>query len=136
MLELGAGTGLVGLLAARRASQVLLTDVGDDVLRNCAANVAACPRARVRRLDWAAPPPWTRPPVMRPDAYDWSAADLAALRHTSVVLVADCVYDDSLTDALWAALEALFLLCPGMHAFVSVERRINFSAEDLTGASA
>ena len=134
VLELGAGTGLVGLLAARRAAQVLLTDTGDEVLRNCAANVAACPRARVRRLDWAAEPPWTRR-VTQPGAFGWSEADLEDLRRTSVVLVADCVYDDDLTDALWRTLQALFALCPHLHAVVSVERRVNFSAADMTGAS-
>ena len=133
MLELGAGTGLVGLLASRRAARVLLTDVGDAVLANCAANVASCPHARVRRLDWTAPPPWTRGAEAQPsDAFAWTAADLADLRRASVVLVADCVYDDELTDALWSTLEALFVHCPSLRAFVSVEKRTNFSAADLT----
>ena len=134
VLELGAGTGLVGLLAARRAAAVLLTDVGDDVLSNCAANVASCANARVRRLDWTTPPPWTVGAESPANAFAWKAADLACLRHASVALVADCVYDDELTDALWATLEALFAHCPSLHVFVSIERRINFAAADLTGA--
>ena len=137
MLELGAGTGLVGLLAARRAAQVVLTDVGADVLRNCARNVACAgldARVRVRSLDWTAPPPWARGRAQSAGDYDWSEADAEALRATSVLLVADCVYDDALTDALWSTVEALFALCPALRAYVSVERRINVSAADLTGA--
>lgn len=127
----------MGLLAARRAARVLLTDVGDAVLANCAQNVAACPRASVRRLDWTQPPPWTQRalPASQTDGFAWTSDDLADLRNASVVLVADCVYDDDLTDALWSMLEALFALCPKLHAYVTVERRVNVSLSDLKGAS-
>ncbi|GJP72456.1 hypothetical protein CLOP_g3188 [Closterium sp. NIES-67] len=70
VLELGAGTGMVGVVAALFARRVFLTDTGDPVLRNCAANAANAPMLRppcgmhsaapvVRRLDWRLgwPPP-------------------------------------------------------------------------------
>ena len=67
----------------------------------------------------------------------WTAGDLEALRGATAVLCADCVYDDELTDALWATLFALFGHCPRLRAaYVAAERRINFSAEDFTGACA
>jgi predicted nicotinamide N-methyase len=152
VLELGAGTGLVSLLCAQRCRCVFATDVGAAVLANCARNLAAAaPRfahgphaARVRHLDWAAPPPWTEAARATnastasntADArFAWSAADVAQLASLSEVLVADCVYDDALTDALWATLRSLFAHCPSLRgATVSLERRVNFSAQDLTGA--
>ncbi|CAI5477466.1 unnamed protein product [Closterium sp. Yama58-4] len=74
------GAGLAGIIAAHFAKRVILTDTGDAVLRNCAANVddaanaarassaatgcsphprSPVPAARVRRLDWRHgwPPP-------------------------------------------------------------------------------
>eukprot|EP00899_Mesostigma_viride_P022902 jgi/Mesvir1/3797/Mv02823-RA.1 len=58
VLEVGAGPGLCGLLAAQAASRVILTDVGPNVLSLLEANAALSPRAdiiEVRPLDWAAP---------------------------------------------------------------------------------
>jgi predicted nicotinamide N-methyase len=153
VLELGAGTGLVSLLCARRCRCVFATDVGAAVLANCARNLTAAAHrfahrphtARVRHLDWAAPLPWTeaaRGSGRAPDAsntadapFAWSAADVAQLALLSEVLIADCVYDDALTDALWATLRSLFARFPSVRgATVSLERRVNFSAQDLTGA--
>eukprot|EP00899_Mesostigma_viride_P016026 jgi/Mesvir1/24424/Mv11083-RA.2 len=39
VLELGAGTGLVGLMLAKVAARVYLTDIGIDVVENCRRNV-------------------------------------------------------------------------------------------------
>ncbi|XP_052726835.1 uncharacterized protein LOC108334485 isoform X2 [Vigna angularis] len=58
-LELGAGTGLVGLLLARVANTVFLTDYGTEILDNCAKNVQLNfgllnyqAKIHVRELDW------------------------------------------------------------------------------------
>ncbi|KAL1738259.1 S-adenosyl-L-methionine-dependent methyltransferase, partial [Schizophyllum fasciatum] len=61
ILELGAGTGLLSIVAAKLApaSVIVATDYHPDVLANCAANVAtnasgSAPIA-VERLDWQSP---------------------------------------------------------------------------------
>ncbi|KAJ0603491.1 putative lysine methyltransferase, S-adenosyl-L-methionine-dependent methyltransferase [Helianthus annuus] len=66
-VELGAGTGLVGMLLARVAKSVYLTDHGADILENCASNVhlnsALLPSKTsvyVRELDWKASWPPTQ----------------------------------------------------------------------------
>uniref|UniRef100_A0A0A0L812 Uncharacterized protein n=2 Tax=Cucumis sativus TaxID=3659 RepID=A0A0A0L812_CUCSA len=63
-LELGAGTGLVGILLARVAKTTFLTDKGDRVLDNCAKNInlnsggfSAGVAVHVRELDWTEPWP-------------------------------------------------------------------------------
>ena len=115
VLELGAGCGLCGCLAAQLGARVYLTDVGDAILRNAAANVAVndvASRATVRRFDWFerwAPEAWAYPALAHgelgasvPSAFEWQPADRDALlaARRVLVLAADCVYDDHLTDAL------------------------------------
>ncbi|XP_029117164.1 eukaryotic translation initiation factor 4E-1 isoform X1 [Elaeis guineensis] len=59
-LELGAGTGLVGIALARVARTVFITDRGMEVLDNCGANVQLNsgllkfhePSIHIRELDW------------------------------------------------------------------------------------
>ena len=59
ILELGAGCGLCGLLAAGTARRVFVTDNTEGVLANAQANVelnGVEAVARVRMLDWAGDP--------------------------------------------------------------------------------
>ena len=86
VLELGAGTGAVGLYAAGLgASRVLLTDGGsDELLSLCAANVGLnadlfAPNARVgtARLDWGV---GGEEAALTGEHFDW-------------VLASDCTYD-------------------------------------------
>ncbi|ADK84206.1 Methyltransferase-16, putative [Desulfarculus baarsii DSM 2075] len=59
ILELGAGLGLPGLVAAALGRQALITDLEPDALEFAQAAVEANGlegRARVMALDWAAPP--------------------------------------------------------------------------------
>jgi|TARA_B110001469_G_C9636153_1_gene319027 predicted nicotinamide N-methyase len=127
ILELGAGCGLCGLLAAGTARRVFVTDNVEGVLANAQANVelnGVEAVARVRTLDWAEPvlpsdateeeaqPSAHCHPAgddaggapsagARPAAVDpfaWSAEERAELRDCNLVLAADCVYGyDTLT---------------------------------------
>ena len=120
ILELGAGCGLCGLLAAGTARRVFVTDNAEGVLANAQANVelnGVEAVARVRMLDWAEPvlpsdpteegaPPsaechpagdaagapsaGARPAAAGPFA--WSAEERAELRECNLILAADCVY--------------------------------------------
>eukprot|EP00250_Pteridium_aquilinum_P007009 c16808_g1_i2 orf=331-1023(-) len=64
-LELGAGTGLLGILLGAKAQLVFLTDLDEDVLDNCFRNVLVNSRKsksilktlRIRKLDWQEPWP-------------------------------------------------------------------------------
>ena len=100
VLELGAGVGLVGLVAARAAPQlarVVLTDVHEQVLRVLRANAADTDRVDVQPLDW-----------LDPGAADgWlPAAD------PDVLLGSDLVYDRDIIPALVQVLARL-LRAPG-----------------------
>ncbi|KAG8459695.1 hypothetical protein KFE25_003147 [Diacronema lutheri] len=86
VLELGAGVGLPGLLAGRRASELRLTDNQPAIVAQLAASVAenaqlrlvpAAPASSAELLDWGASAPL--PHTVREGGYD-------------VVLASDCVY--------------------------------------------
>jgi len=60
-LELGSGAGLTGILLARFAKTVILTDLPGEILENCETNVAlnhewlkrdGVPNILIRGLDW------------------------------------------------------------------------------------
>ena len=101
-----------------------LTDVGADVLANCRNNVNRQQQQQqqqqqavhVRQLDWLDPPDWLLPAGTSDTAsaphspgwersgasssgFSWQPGDLAELQQLDVVLAADCIYDDVLTQA-------------------------------------
>ncbi|RKO99275.1 hypothetical protein CXG81DRAFT_27955 [Caulochytrium protostelioides] len=136
IIELGTGTGLCGLLAARLwpDAAVVLTDL-PSLLPVAAANVA---RHRQALDAWAAPaaaaaaPPATvapRPAVrMAPVAvapYDWTAPVLPASVSGpfDLVIVSDGVYLEALFTPLAQAIDALPLTPDACVLLVSTKRR-------------
>ncbi|KAJ1984737.1 hypothetical protein H4R33_004278 [Dimargaris cristalligena] len=99
VVELGSGTGLVGLVSALvGATRVTMSDYNPEVLDLLRDNIALnsdrlpCP-VEVRRLDWT----------------KFSVADLTSFRE-STVLGADLVYDPSIIPALVDILHAFVTL--------------------------
>ena len=110
LLEIGAGCGLVSLIAAHAwpASRVFCTDGVETVLPLAAANLDRQPpppgrhNIRVRHWDIQSSP-WPPPTPDRhhtPSEYAWQRHDADDLSRVSVLLGADIVYDDALTHAL------------------------------------
>lgn len=107
VLELGAGLALPSLCAARAgARRVFATDYADAVLANCTDNLAlnaaflrgAAPPT-VRRLDWLQPAELLAPPAeATAGPWRWSREDCDAISGDVVILAADVVYDEVLTD--------------------------------------
>ncbi|KAM7483738.1 hypothetical protein LguiB_008321 [Lonicera macranthoides] len=138
-VELGAGTGLVGMLLAHAANTVFLTDHGDDILENCAANVNLNCRIfhhkasiYVRELDWKAH--WPPQPVENspsPERYGWSSSELKELQQASLLVAADVIYSDDLTDAFFGTLEKLMSVCSEKVLYLALEKRYNFTLDDL-----
>ncbi|XP_057772996.1 uncharacterized protein LOC130992398 isoform X2 [Salvia miltiorrhiza] len=138
-VELGSGTGLVGMLLARAANTLFITDKGDEVLENCAKNVNLNAgifhhkaSIYVRELDWNHP--W--PPVIVVDppseqSYCWSTLEFEKLQRASLLLAADVIYSDDLTDAFFNVLEAIMSCSPEKVLYLALEKRYNFSIDDL-----
>lgn len=99
-LELGAGTGLAGILLSRVAKTIFLTDHGDEVLDNCVRNIEVNSgeldyRASiyVRELDWMSPwPSKPSPGASSQKRYSWTSNELEECREASLLLAADVIY--------------------------------------------
>ena len=89
VVELGAGTGLPGIVAARiHDADVLLTDVGNEVLDRCRSNIefnGVESHCGVAEIDWSIPDAASN--ALRTRWPDGHGAD--------VVIASDCIYDDN-----------------------------------------
>ncbi|KAF5189571.1 Methyltransferase-like protein [Thalictrum thalictroides] len=142
-LELGAGTGLLGIILARVAKTVFLTDHGEDILNNCAMNVHLNSKIFenhqtsifVRELDWIKS--W--PPSVGSDLltsqerykYLWNLSEVEEAENASLLLAADVIYSDDLTDALFNTLRILMSRGSSKVLYLALEKRYNFSLNDL-----
>ncbi|EXB74490.1 hypothetical protein L484_026184 [Morus notabilis] len=139
-LELGAGTGLAGLLLARVAKTVFLTDHGDEILDNCAQNVDLnfelfnCQATvHVRELDWMSswPPKIFLEESTNFNRYSWTASEVEEAQEASLLVAADVIYSDDLTDAFFSTIESLMCLGSEKVLYLALEKRYNFSLDDL-----
>ncbi|PIN10816.1 hypothetical protein CDL12_16587 [Handroanthus impetiginosus] len=138
-VELGAGTGLVGMLLARVANTVFITDRGDEVLANCAKNIHLntgifhCKSSiYVRELDWNRPwPPEVTENSPSEQSYGWSTSEVEELQRASLLLAADVIYSDDLTDAFFSVLEVIMSNVPEKVLYLALEKRYNFTIDDL-----
>ncbi|KAJ7951794.1 methyltransferase-like protein 22 [Quillaja saponaria] len=139
-IELGAGTGLVGMLLALVANTVFLTDHGDEILDNCSRNVQlnsglfnSQAAVHVRELDWFNPwPPRVSegcPPLKK--RYSWTFTEVEEAQKASLLMAADVIYSDDLTDAFFSVLERLMSRDSRKVLYLSFEKRYNFSLDDL-----
>lgn len=116
VLELGAGLALPSLCAAKAgARQVYATDYADDILANCTETLALNTRYLagatapvVRRLDWLAKDPFAATEQSGP--YGWKEEDRTALLGDVVIIAADVVYDEKLTDGVPSFLRYLLTM--------------------------
>ncbi|CAO2813323.1 unnamed protein product [Amaranthus hypochondriacus] len=135
-VELGAGTGLVGILIARVAEAVFITDHGVEILDNCARNVyfnsglfrSEC-SVKVRELDWQKP--WPPMDFNSKGRYSWTSTEVEEVNGASVLLAADVIYSDELTDALFSVLQKMMCQHSEKVLYLALEKRYNFSLDDL-----
>uniref|UniRef100_A0A7N0TSZ4 Methyltransferase-like protein 22 n=1 Tax=Kalanchoe fedtschenkoi TaxID=63787 RepID=A0A7N0TSZ4_KALFE len=134
-MELGAGTGLVGILLARVAKTVYLTDYGDEILSNCADNIMLnyeklqCKASvYVRELNWKHL--W-RPRFGEAAKYMWTSLEAKEAQGASLLVAADVIYNDDLTDVFFRTLEKLMSCGSEKVLYLALEKRYNFSLDDL-----
>uniref|UniRef100_A0ACD5ZE22 Uncharacterized protein n=1 Tax=Avena sativa TaxID=4498 RepID=A0ACD5ZE22_AVESA len=141
-LEIGAGTGLVGLAQAQVAGKVFITDRGTDILDNCLANVRLNSstlkfgeaKVHVRELDWKTswpPPVGTRDPSDPSSIYLWAASEIEEAERATLLLAADVIYSDSLTDLFFDMVKQLMSRGAKKELYLTLEKRYNFSLDEL-----
>ncbi|XP_039027114.1 uncharacterized protein LOC120160858 isoform X2 [Hibiscus syriacus] len=131
--------GLAGMLLALAARTVFLTDHGDKILENCLKNVQlnyGVLKHRnviyVRELDWTHPwPPKDSSDHASQERFTWSSFELEEVQKASLLLAADVIYSDYLTDALFGILERIMSQGSEKVLYLALEKRYNFSLDDL-----
>ncbi|GAB4842173.1 hypothetical protein Ancab_012131 [Ancistrocladus abbreviatus] len=137
-VELGAGTGLVGILLAHTAQTVFITDHGDEILDNCAKNVdlnfglfGARSSVHVRELDWKNSWPPLDVDIASHRRYSWVSSEAQEANEASLLVAADVIYSDDVTDAFFSILEKLMSQGSEKVLYLALEKRYNFSLYDL-----
>ncbi|GLG92274.1 Uncharacterized protein C16orf68 [Gryllus bimaculatus] len=114
VLELGSGTGLSSIVAAMFAEEVICTDVDiGTILELIKANFARNNKYIKAKYS-----------VLGLDFYarQWSNNLEAKLTVVSVVIVADVVYDNDLTEAFVRTLERIMNVPPKKTVFIALEK--------------
>ncbi|KAL6075887.1 Methyltransferase-like protein 23 [Balamuthia mandrillaris] len=121
VIELGAGTGVAGLVAAKQgaAASVLLTDRADaahvleNLMHNANINANATNKTKVRVMGLS----WGMFDCNLVKEMLSLGRTAAAATHPVVVLGADCLYDPHQFEDLFATVHALLRLAPTMAVF-------------------
>mmetsp|Transcript_37262 Transcript_37262/g.105141 ORF Transcript_37262/g.105141 Transcript_37262/m.105141 type:complete len:384 (+) Transcript_37262:171-1322(+) len=138
-VELGSGTGLASIFLSKTARRVFVTDVGTNVLQNCARNIACNSgfigredAAKVRELDWLRPPPWeSTPDSVHVGPFACSVEDIQELKNAEVVYAGDTIYDNALTDGFLSCAKLLLLLPKAPVLIIAMEKRWIFTVEQM-----
>uniref|UniRef100_A0A1D1ZIA6 Methyltransferase-like protein 22 n=1 Tax=Anthurium amnicola TaxID=1678845 RepID=A0A1D1ZIA6_9ARAE len=140
-LELGAGTGIV---LARVARTLFLTDRDVEILDNCAINAHLNSSMfkyheasiHVRELDWRKswPPSCADAdefPAEHWSKYTWTSLEIEEAEGVSLLLAADVIYSEELTDSFFSVVESLMSRGSDKVLYLALEKRYNFSLDDL-----
>ncbi|XP_070579544.1 methyltransferase-like protein 22 [Ptychodera flava] len=135
VMELGAGLGLTSIVIATVAKTILCTDVGSDVLHMCKKNIETNKhlygdsKIIVKEFDW-------RQETLRTDKecpFYWSVEDLNTLENdVSIILAADVIYDDDLTDAFFRSVYNVMSHGRQKTLYIALEKRYNFTLAELS----
>ncbi|KAL0415244.1 UNVERIFIED_CONTAM: Methyltransferase-like protein 22 [Sesamum latifolium] len=63
--------------------------------------------------------------------YGWGVSEVEELHKASLLLAADVIYSDDLTDAFFRVLEAIMSNTPDKVLYIALEKRYNFTIDDL-----
>ncbi|BFZ02948.1 hypothetical protein BsWGS_05987 [Bradybaena similaris] len=137
VLDLGTGTGITAIVAAMFAPQVLSTDYLPGVVglaeRNWERNkdllpLRACDQMCFKILDWTKC--WASLDSVPESKYALTHADLKLVEEATVILAAEAIYDDELTDGLFTTIYNLLMKPPSKTVVLTVERRVIFSVDN------
>ena len=145
VFELGCGIGFISKISSLlQCDRVYMTDAtmalvdiaNDNIRRNdhvhpIIADTSAAPvPVRGRVLNWCTS---SNSRTHLDPADGWTSDDIDHLSstHTQVVwLAADVIYDDDITEAFFQT--CLQMMRPGEHMWLAIEKRFNFSIEELS----
>ncbi|CAG5115968.1 unnamed protein product [Candidula unifasciata] len=137
VLDLGTGTGIAAIVAAMFAPRVLSTDYLPGVVglaeRNWERNkdllpLRACDQMCFKILDWTRE--WRSLDSAPESKYSFTSSDLKLIDEATLILAAEAIYDDELTDGLFTTIYNLLMKPPSKTVVLTLERRVIFSVEN------
>ncbi|KAG1668719.1 Methyltransferase-like protein 22 [Nymphon striatum] len=130
VLELGCGTGMCGIIAGIFADKVYCTDIGCATLDICRCNIERnqelynyllmkkeLPDIFVKKLDWSE----------SEICWNLEKEDLEELFNTDILIAADVIYQENITDDFFATVMKLMMNGKSKVLYLSLEKRINFT---------
>jgi predicted nicotinamide N-methyase len=147
VLELGCGVGVLGLVLATllesqgTCTTIILTDRDASILTMCERNVNLNShlfepqRILIRCLDWTCHLRDIHSNDLQESVgslYKWVDVEGELASKLDVILCADCIYDEGLTDSLFATLGLLLRRSPNAVCYLSLEKRYNFELSSLS----
>jgi predicted nicotinamide N-methyase len=137
IVELGTGAGLVGIVCSMvmgPGGTIFLSDRDSSILELTHRNIQLNKHlisdvAKVRVFDWFNAPSATH---VESGMFALNAEEIAKLYRADVILCADCVYDEELTDALFANIKRIIRDSPKAKCFLAMEKRFNFELSSLS----
>lgn len=135
ILELGSGVGLTGIVGGIYAKRVICTDINyggileliqNNIQRN--SKIICDNNVDVMELNFK--------------QLNWSPALMSTISRTDIIIAADVIYDDDLTDAFVQTIQQLFDLpwamnaddddaAPAKYILVALEKRYVFTLADF-----
>ena len=155
-IELGSGVGLSSIVASLKVKHIFVTDYSDDILQLCDGNIKdndvnANSQSglenvfSVKKLDWNR---FERGNFANLNEnfhdyllknediniqFQWVEKDIVMLKKTDFIFIADCIYDNEITDCLFSTLLSLVMSSEKEEVAVifTIEKRTNFTLADL-----
>lgn len=123
VLELGAGVGLTSIVAGMLAKEVVFTDIDEgtilDLIRRNVSNNKNLIQSETTVL-----------PLDFMDL-NWSSVLMDKLKTVDVVIAADVIYDNEVTEGFVKALTKILQIPPKKTALIALEKRYVFTIDDL-----
>ncbi|XP_034951555.1 methyltransferase-like protein 22 [Chelonus insularis] len=123
ILELGSGVGLTSIVASMIAKEVICTDIDSygiiEVIKRNFKRNSKYVKAKVQTME------------LNFLDTNWSPRFMERLNKTSIILAADVIYDNDITEGFVNTLAKLFNSDNRRVAFVALEKRFVFTISDL-----
>ncbi|EEB12510.1 conserved hypothetical protein [Pediculus humanus corporis] len=124
VLELGSGVGLTSIVAGMFAKEIISTDLDTgNILKLLESNLKRNSeiikgKATVEKLDFL-------------NSDNWSPSFCDKVKHTDIIIAADVIYDNTITEAFIKTITKILSSSPKKTLFIGLEKRYVFTISDL-----
>ncbi|XP_022183865.2 methyltransferase-like protein 22 isoform X2 [Nilaparvata lugens] len=123
ILELGAGVGLTSIVAGMLAKEVIFTDIDEGTILDLIKRNVSNNKKLIK----------SNSAVLPLDFMDmsWNDELMEKLKTVDIVIAADVIYDNEVTEGFVKALTRILQIPPKKSALIALEKRYVFTIDDL-----